>query len=271
MTNNISFPGLGLDFTVNRVAFTLFERPIYWYAIIILTGFLVALAFVYFTCKKRGVEPDTVFDIAFWGLLFGIIGARIYYVIFDPDCLDGNLFNIVKIWEGGLAIYGGIIAAVITATVYCKAKKLPVFKTFDAVAPGLFIGQAVGRWGNFVNTEVYGGVTDSVFRMSINNAAGVHPLFLYESVWNIVGFLIVLFLRDRKKADGQVFFFYLLWYGTGRLFLEGMRQREYILYLIDGKLGISQAVAAICIIVSLIAIIILPKLKNKKSNLQSDF
>lgn len=271
MTNNISFPGLGLDLTVNRIAFTVFGRPIYWYAIIILTGFLVALCFVYFTSKKQGVEPDAVFDIGFWGLFFGIIGARIYYVIFDPDCLDGNILNIVKLWEGGLAIYGGIIAAVITAAIYCKTKKIPMLKTFDAVAPGLFIGQAIGRWGNFVNAEVYGGVTDSLFRMSINNAPGVHPLFLYESAWNIIGFLIVLLLRNKKRADGQVFFFYLLWYGTGRLFLEGMRQREYILYLIDGKLAVSQVVAAICIIVSLTAIILLDVMKNKKSNFKSDF
>lgn len=266
MTNTIAFPALGLEFTINRIAFHIFSKPVYWYALIIMTGFLAALLFVSLTCKKRGVSPDTVFDIAFWGLIFGIIGARIYYVIFDKDCLDGNIFNIIKIWEGGLAIYGGIIAAVITAFVYCKLKKLPVLKTFDVFAPGLLIGQAVGRWGNFVNAEVYGRETDSFLRMSINSAAGVHPLFLYESIWNIVGLILILLFRDKKRADGQVFFFYTLWYGIGRLFLEGMRQPEYILYLIEGKLGISQAVSALIIIISAAAFGVLHKRVKQEKN-----
>ena len=266
MTNTIAFPGLGIELTVNRIAFHIFSHPVYWYALIIMTGFCIALAFVTQTGKKRGVSSDTVFDIAFWGLIFGIIGARIYYVIFDPDCLDGNIFNIVKIWEGGLAIYGGIIAAVIVAIVYCRKKQLPVLKTFDVFAPGLLIGQAVGRWGNFVNAEVFGRETDNILRMSINNEPAVHPLFLYESVWNVIGLIIILIFRDKKRADGQVFFFYTLWYGIGRLFLEGMRRSDYILYLIDGKLGISQAVSAIAIIISAVMIISLGK-KNSMEEL----
>ena len=267
MINTISFPRLGIDLTINRIAFHIFSRPVYWYALIILTGFCIALAFVSATCKKRGVSSDAVFDIAFWGLIFGIIGARIYYVIFDPGCLDGNLFNIVKIWEGGLAIYGGIIAAVAVAFFYCRKHKLPVLKTFDVFAPGLLIGQSIGRWGNFVNAEVFGRETSSIFGMSINSAPPVHPLFLYESVWNAVGLIIILLARDKKKADGQVFFFYTLWYGIGRLFLEGMRQTDYILYLIDGKLGISQAVSAAAIIISLVMIVLLGK-KRKETDLE---
>lgn len=266
MTNTIAFPALGLEFTINRVAFHIFQKPIYWYAIIIMTGFILALLFVSKTCEKRGVSRDTVFDIAFWGLIFGIIGARIYYVIFDPDCLNGNILNIIKLWEGGLAIYGGIIAAVLTALIYCRMKKLPILKTFDVCAPGLLIGQAVGRWGNFVNAEVYGKETASLFRMSINSSAGVHPLFLYESVWNILGFIIILLFRDKKKADGQVFFFYTLWYGIGRLFLEGMRQPEYILYLIDGRLGISQAVSGVMIIFSVIMLAMLQRRTKNNNN-----
>ena len=264
MINNIAFPNLGIEFNVNRIAFHIFQKPIYWYAIIIMTGFLLALLFVSKTCKKRGVSPDTVFDIAFWGLIFGIIGARLYYVIFDPDCLEGNILNIVKLWEGGLAIYGGIIVAVITAVIYCRIKKLPVLKTFDVCAPGLLIGQAVGRWGNFVNAEVYGRETEVLFGMSINGAQCVHPLFLYESVWNVVGLILILLFRDKKKNDGQVFFFYTLWYAIGRLFLEGMRQPEYILYLIDGKLGISQAVSALIIVISAVAFIVLHKRVESK-------
>lgn len=259
MTHNISFPALGLEFTINRIAFHIFGKPIYWYALIILSGFLIALAFVYNTGKKRGVDPESIFDIAFYGLIFGIIGARIYYVIFDPDCLSDGFWNIIKIWEGGLAIYGGIIAAVIVAIVYCKIKKKPVLKTFDVFAPGLFIGQAIGRWGNFVNAEVFGRETNSFLRMCIDSASGVHPLFLYESVWNVIGLIILLLFRDKKRADGQVFLFYILWYGIGRFFLEGMRQPEYILYAVNGKIGISQIVAVICITVSIIGMFFLPK------------
>ncbi len=262
MTNTIGFPGLGLQFEINRVAFNIFGRPIYWYALIILTGFLLAVLFVCRTSKKRGVDPENVFDIAFYGLIFGIICARIYYVIFDPDCLDGNILNIVKIWEGGIAIYGGIIGAVISTVIYCRIKKLPVLKTIDVCAPGLLIGQAIGRWGNFVNAEVFGGEAQNFLRMTINSDNPVHPLFLYESLWNIFGLILILIFRDKKKADGQVFFSYTLWYGVGRLFLEGMRQSEYILYLIDGILGISQVVAGLFIIISVIALIYLGNKKN---------
>lgn len=265
MQNTIGFPGLGLEFNINRIAFTLLGRNVYWYALIILAGFVLGITFVHFTCEKRGVKKDHIFDIAFWGLIFGIAGARIYYCIFDPECLDGNILNVFKLWEGGLAIYGGIIAAVISTSVYCRLKKLPVLKTFDVCCPGLFIGQSIGRWGNFVNAEVFGGKTNSILRMTINGGGGVHPLFLYESLWNVAGLILLTLFRDKKKADGQVFFFYTLWYGIGRLFLEGMRQSEYILYLIDGVLGISQAVSALLIIISLFFMIFL-SINAKKKN-----
>ena len=259
MTNQIGFPALGLDFTIKRVAFHIFNIPIYYYALFILTGFLLGLLFVSLTCKKKGVESDTIFDVAFYGLIFGIIGARIYYCIFDPNAIKDSFWDIFKVWEGGLAIYGGIIGAAISTIIYCKKNKLSVLKVFDVACPGLLIGQSIGRWGNFVNAEVFGRETDSLLRMTINNNPGVHPLFLYESLWNILGFILLIIFRDKRKADGQVFFSYILWYGTGRLFLEGMRQEEYILWLIDQKVGISQVVAAICIILSVIAIVFLQK------------
>lgn len=259
MTNQIGFPGLGLDFTINRVAFHIFNIPIYYYALLILLGFLLGLLFVSLTCKKRGVDADTIFDVAFYGLIFGIIGARIYYCIFDPNAITNSFWDFFKIWEGGIAIYGGIIGAAISTFIYCKKNKLPVLKVFDVACPGLLIGQAIGRWGNFVNAEVFGRETDSFLRMTINNNQGVHPLFLYESLWNILGFILITLFRDKKKADGQVFFSYTLWYGIGRLLLEGMRQEEYILWLIDQKVGISQVVAAICIILSVVAIVFLQK------------
>ncbi|MBE7044207.1 MAG: prolipoprotein diacylglyceryl transferase [Ruminococcaceae bacterium] len=250
MVNVISFPGFGIHLTVNRVAFEVFGKEIFWYALIIMSGFLLGVAFVYHTCSKRGVSKDAVWDVAFYGLIFGLIGARIYYVIFDWESMDGNFWNVFKVWEGGLAIYGGLIGAVLTAYVYCKRKKIAVWKVFDVCAPGLLIGQSIGRWGNFVNAEVYGKATDLPWGMSINGGACVHPLFLYESLWNLLGLVLVILFRDKKKADGQVFLFYLLWYGIGRLFLEGMRESQYILYVIPNILGISQVVAFLAIIFS---------------------
>lgn len=259
MTNVIGFPGLNLEFTINRVAFTLFGKDIFWYALIILTGFFLGVLFVYLDAKKQGINPDHIYDIAFWGLIVGVIFARIYYVIFDPDCLDGNILNIIKIWEGGIAIYGGLIGAVITVLVYCRIKKLPTLKIFDLCSPGLLIGQMIGRYGNFVNAEVFGKETTLPWRMSINGAPGVHPLFLYESLWNLLGFILIFLFRKKKTKDGQIFFFYGLWYGLGRLFLEGMRQSEFILYVIPNLLGISQLVSLILIIISASALIFFKK------------
>ena len=250
MINSISFPKLGIFLNVNRVAFTVLGKPIFWYAIIIVTGFLLGTLFVMRSAKKRGGNPENFLDIALYGLIFGLIGARLYYVIFDPDCLDGNILNIFKIWEGGIAIYGAIIAAVITAYVYCRRHKLAILPTFDLCVQGLFIGQAIGRWGNFVNAEVYGGETALPWGMSINGNTPVHPLFIYESLWNVLGFILVLIYRNRVKNDGRIFFFYIFWYSLGRLFLEGMRQSEYMLMLTD-NIGISQAVALLGIIVGI--------------------
>ena len=265
MTNQIAFPGLGVNLQINRVAFHIFGHPIYWYALILLAGYIGGLIFVSLTCKKRSVSTDNVWDIAFWGLIFGLLGARTYYVLFDPGCLNGNFLNFFKLWDGGIAIYGAVIGAVLSSLIYCKIKKLPVLNVFDVCAPGLLIGQIIGRWGNFVNAEVYGMETNLPWRMTINGGAGVHPLFLYESLWNLLGLVILLLFRDKKKADGQVFFFYCFWYSLGRLFLEGMRQQEYILYLIPEKLGISQVVAFIGIVVSIAVLIILTK-REKKIN-----
>lgn len=260
MTNVISFPGLGnITFNVNRVAFTVFGRDIYWYALIILTGFLSGLCFAYNTAEKRGVKKEHVFDIAFWGLIIGIICARIYYVIFDSSSIDGNIMNVFKIWNGGLAIYGGIIGAVLTVIVYSKIYKLKTMNVFDVCTPGLIIGQIIGRWGNFVNAEVFGKETNILWRMSINGGEGVHPMFLYESLWNLLGLVLILKFRDKKKWDGQVFFFYIIWYGIGRFFMEGMRQEEYILWLIPDVLGISQLVALVAVAVGVCAFVLMRK------------
>lgn len=264
--NIISFPKLGIHLNISPIAFTIGGKAIYWYAIIILTGFLLAVFFCAHSAKKRGVSSEAIFDIGIYGLVFGLIGARIYYVLFDLKSYIDNPIDIFKIWEGGLAIYGGLIGAITTAYVYCRIKKLPTLKIFDECAPGLFIGQIIGRFGNFVNAEVYGGETSSFLGMSINGGAPVHPLFLYEASWNLLGLILMLSLRSKKTADGQVICGYLFWYGLGRLFLEGMRQSEYILYLIEGVLGISQVVSAIIIVASVVFFILITK-KSRRSAL----
>jgi len=261
MRNYIGFPALNLNFNLSRVAFSVFGKEIYWYALCIMAGFLLGLLFITKTCKKRGVNPDHITDIALWGLIFSIICARIYYCIFDWQSI-GGFWGIFKVWEGGIAIYGALIGAILTAYIYCKKKHLNTLNVFDVFVPGLLIGQIIGRWGNFFNAEVYGKETSIFLRMTINGGNGVHPLFLYEGIWNFIGLILVLLFRDKKHKDGQVFFFYIAWYSLGRLFLEGMRQSEYILYLIPNLLGISQVVAFIGIILGIFGIIFLEKRKT---------
>ncbi len=259
--NNISFPEMGISLNISPIAFSIGDKPVFWYAVIILTGFLLAILFVIRDCKKYGVKPENVWDIATIGLIAGIIGARIYYVLFALDEFD-SIWEVFQIWNGGLAIYGGIIAAFISTAIYCRITKLNILNVFDVCCPGLFIGQAVGRWGNFVNTEVYGGTTSLPWGMSINGAASVHPLFLYESLWNVLGLILLILFRKHKKADGQVVCFYVGWYSLGRLFLEGMRDPEYILYAIPGVLGISQIVALVGIIVAVAGAVVLTRHKK---------
>ena len=264
MTNIIGFPGLGLEFTVNRAAFSIGSKDIYWYAIIIACGFILATVFVLTRCEKYKVNRDNVYDIALGGLLCGILGARLYYVIFDFESYKGSFLNVFKIWEGGLAIYGAIIGAVLFAFAYCRRRKLNVLNVFDVCAPGLFIGQAIGRWGNFVNAEVYGKATASFLRMTINGSEGVHPTFLYESLWCLLGLAVVLLLMKNRKFYGEIFFSYILWYSLGRIVFEGIRQSEFILYLIKptetfGGVAISQVVAFLFIISSVIILFILTK------------
>ena len=263
MTNNISFPNLGISVNIDPVALHIGSKNIYWYALIILTGFLLGLLLASSGSEKRGVKKDNVWDIALIGIVAGIICARIYYVLFALDEFKDDPLDVFKIWEGGLAIYGGIIGAIISTCIYCKIQKINLPNVLDVCCPGLLLGQAIGRWGNFVNCEVYGQSTDSLFAMSINGAEPVQPLFLYESLWSLAGVIIMLLLRNKKTKNGQVFFFYLLWYSSGRLVLEGMRNTSYILYLIPDVLGISQFVAALLILISIAGFIYVTRSKKK--------
>ncbi len=263
MTNNIAFPRLGISFYIDPVALRIGSKNIYWYALIILAGFLLGLLLASHNSEKRGIKRDNVWDIALIGIVAGIICARIYYVLFSLDEFKDDPLDVFKIWEGGLAIYGGIIGAVISTTIYCIIKRINLPNALDVCCPGLLLGQCIGRWGNFVNCEVYGQVTDSLFGMSINGADPVQPLFLYESLWSLAGVILILLLRDKKTKNGQVVLFYLFWYSCGRLVLEGMRNTSYILYLIPGVLGISQFVAALLILISAAGFIYVTRSKRR--------
>ena len=252
MTRTVAFPGLGLEFHLNRVAFELFGLPIYWYGVIIAAGFLLAVLFCYKMAPRFGVKSDDVIDLLFFAVPLAIIGARLYYIVFYLDLFRNaggglDLGKMLDIRDGGLAIYGGVIAATLTLIVFCKVKKLNFFAFADVGVFGLLIGQCVGRWGNFVNVEAYGGPTDLPWRMGIDayvNGAWqymeVHPTFFYESAWNLLGFLLLLVgvLRGKRKFDGQIMWGYFLWYGFGRGTIEGLRTDS--LYFFHTPIRISQ-------------------------------
>jgi phosphatidylglycerol:prolipoprotein diacylglycerol transferase len=246
----ISFPLFGSQFVLDPPRyFTVFGRPVYWYAVIIVAGFLLAAFYIMKRRRDFGLTQDHVLDLFIYAIVAGVVGARIYYVIFNPSYYfgPGKWLNIVKVWEGGLAIYGGIIAAVIAVFVYTRVKKLPVGVFFDVGGLGLLIGQAVGRWGNFMNREAFGGETDLPWKMGLTTASGtfyVHPTFLYESLWNVVGLILIhIFSKKNRKYDGQVFLLYLAWYGFGRFIIEGLRTDS--LYLGQTDIRVSQLVAAL--------------------------
>lgn len=256
----IAFPGLGIKaFNINPVAFEIFGKEIYWYGIIIATGLILAYLWALSQANRENIKSDTLIDLIIVGLPAAIICARIYYVIFSWDSYKNNLADIFKIWEGGIAIYGAVIGAFVAGFIYCKVKKLSFYKITDIAAPCFLIGQAVGRWGNFVNVEAYGSQTDLPWRMLIvDENISVHPTFLYESLWNVAGFVILAFLSKKKPFEGFIFYMYLLWYGLGRVWIEGLRTDSLML----GNLRISQLVATVCIIFSIATIIL--KWKNDK-------
>jgi phosphatidylglycerol:prolipoprotein diacylglycerol transferase len=235
--NTVFFPGLGLEFTLNRVAIPIPGHPIYWYGIIIACGFLLAFAYCWRRAPAFGVVREDIVDMLLYAVPLSIIGARIYYIIFYLDLYknaDGslNFLEMVRIWDGGLAIYGAVIAAVITLLVFTRVKGFSFFAWADMGVFGLLIGQCVGRWGNFVNVEAYGGPTSLPWRMGVyqwvNGAwqyAEVHPTFLYESLWNLAGLFVLMVFskKGRRKFDGMLFYMYIAWYGFGRGLIEGLR------------------------------------------------
>ena len=268
MTTTVSFPGIGIQpFSLNRVAFTIGSINVYWYGIIICLGIVLGFAIAYMRMKKIGTSPDDIADIALICVPSSIIGARIYYVLAELENYD-SFYEMIAIWNGGIAIYGAVIAGVISFTLVCRHKKKPLFKMYDCAAPGLILGQIIGRWGNFFNAEAYGiaesydflGKKFDIVSFSENNplrmiidGMTVHPTFLYESLWNLVGFALMNIFFKKKAFDGEVLLWYLTWYGLGRCLIEGLRGDS--LYI--GTLRVSQLLAAICFAAGILTIITL--------------
>lgn len=250
----ITFPFLGEKFTLDfKSYFTLFGWKFHWYGIIIALGFLLASIYAFKRSKQFGLSDDNIVDLLLYAVPIGVIGARLYYIIFYDWSFQGslweNILRIVNIREGGLAIYGGIIFAFIGALIFSKVKKVKLGAVADIAGLGLLIGQAVGRWGNFVNREAFGYKTGVPWKMGLTNQYGTfyyHPTFLYESLWNVLGFILLHFYSKKRKFDGEVFIMYLGWYGLGRLYIEGLRQDS--LFLFGTQLRVSQLVAIICVI-----------------------
>ena len=260
----VSFPKLGLEFDINRVAFSLFGLDIYWYAVLIMTGFILAVLYAWRSVKTFDVRMDPLIDVVLVGLFCGILGARMYYVLFRLDSYN-SLWDMINIRDGGLAIYGGVILAFVSGLIMCKyVEKIEILPVFDIAAIGFLIGQGVGRWGNFMNQEAFGSETGLPWGMysvntyyyevvdGISHKVGpttVHPCFLYESIWCLSGFLLLHFISRRYyKFKGQIFLGYLVWYGLGRMWIEGLRTDS--LWLVENVLKVSQLLAILCVFVA---------------------
>ena len=249
MINNISFPGLfDKTFSVNRAAFTLFGKPIMWYGVILAAAFLLASAYVLRRAPKFNWKSEPFLDMILWGLPAGVIGCRVYYVINEWDYYRANPKEIIAIWNGGLGMYGGIIAAVITVLIYCKRHKTDILSAVDLVGMGFCLAQSIGRWANFINAEAHGGETSLPWGMVINGAAPVHPTFLYESLWTLAGFLFLHWYSKRRKFRGELALMYAGWYGLIRFLLEFLRTDS--LYIGHTGLKASQLLGGACFVVS---------------------
>lgn len=268
---NVSFPGLGLEFTINPVAFQIGDYKIYWYGIIIALGMVLAMLYAFKTAERFEINKDKLFNCVIVGLIFGVIGARLYYVIFEWDRYAGNLLKIIQIHDGGLAIYGGIIGALVSGCIVAKLQKQSILNILDLVGLGFLIGQGIGRWGNFMNQEAFGTPTDLPWRMVSENTGGigVHPCFLYESIWCLLGFVILHFVSKKfYKYHGQIFFMYMVWYGFERMIVEGLRTDSlYMHFSIFGYTPrVSQVLSFAIMVLGIILLAVFGlKLKNKNN------
>lgn len=261
--NTIGFPGMGLSFEINRVAFNLFGKNIYWYGIIIAAALVCAIVYASAEAKKMGLPEETISDVVLFGVPAAIVGARLYYVAFSWDSYKSDYMKIFAVWEGGLAVYGGLAAGILTGMIYCRVKKIRFSQLADCASIAFLIGQCIGRWGNFVNAEAYGTETSLPWRMQITEAGKtmcVHPTFFYEFLWNLAGIVLLSCIKKKKPFSGFLFLVYLIWYGIGRAFIESLRTDSLML----GNLRISQLASVVIAATSVIVIFVkINKIKNE--------
>lgn len=271
--NTVSFPKLNIELPVYSTAFSIFGFEIKWYGILIMLGLLFALIYCFKRMKSFGIDDDRATNVVFAGFIGALICARLYYVIMSWDQFKDDLTSVFMVRDGGLAIYGGIIGAIGIGFIAAKINKVRFMPLLDLVGMGFLIGQSFGRWGNFFNHECYGSNTtlpwgmtspriqaelaaeaDKILELTgvtVNPLQPVHPCFLYESLWCLMGFIILHFYTKHRKFDGELFLIYIGWYGLGRMVIEGLRTDS----LMVGHLRISQLVAGLCVVVSIAAII----------------
>lgn len=279
MVQVISFPGLGIEeITLNRVAFTLFGLPVYWYGVIIAVGFLLGIAYILRRCPEFGLDSDKALDVLLGVAVGGIVGARLYYVIFSGQ--HYTLMDILRVRDGGLAIYGGVIGGFLSGMLMCRWRKVKFLPMADATVGGVILGQAIGRWGNFVNVEAFGSNTAMPWGMAgkpiadylaahqeqlaaqgilVDPSMPVHPTFFYESMWCLAGFVVLAVFVKRRQLDGEVALFYLAWYGMGRAVIEGLRTDSLML----GGFRVSQLLAVLLTVASFALIMRRRSLRRK--------
>ncbi|MCI5993564.1 MAG: prolipoprotein diacylglyceryl transferase [Clostridiales bacterium] len=267
LTSPITFPNLGISVDPSPVALRVFGKDIYWYGIIIAVGFVLAVVYMMYRSKDFGVTSDDTLDLVLWTVPIGVICARLYYCIFYWELYADNPISMLYIWQGGLAIYGAVIGGAVTVVIVSKVKKIKTGVFLDLASMGVLIGQIFGRWGNFMNREAHGSVTDSFFKMGLVDAAGqvtyYHPTFLYESVWNLVGFIGIHFLSKKKrKFDGEVFLLYIGWYGLGRAWIEGLRTDSLMLFSTDIRVSQLVAIVSFVAAAAVLAYVLLKKKPN---------
>ena len=262
---------------MNPVLFKIGNVEIMWYSVLLLIAVIVGISWFLKEGKKHNYPQDFLFNLCFWAIIFGFIGARAYYVIFNWGQYVHDPISIFKIWEGGLAIHGGLLAGFITIVVYCKKYKVRLFKIVDMAVPGIILAQAIGRWGNFFNGEAHGGVVlrstlesfhipDFIIDGMNINGIYYHPTFLYESLWCLLGFIILVLLRHYKYLKvGGLTAFYLIWYSVGRFFIESMRTDSLML----GGFKVAQIVSFVLFIIAILSLMVLSR-KGKFEDLYSE-
>jgi phosphatidylglycerol:prolipoprotein diacylglycerol transferase len=286
MIYHVQFPGLGLDLTVNRVALAIGGFNIYWYGVIIAAGMLLAMLYAFRNAVDYGIDSDRLVDVVAIGTVMAIVCARIYYVAMAPFEYQ-SLWDMIDIRKGGIAIYGAVIGAFVFGGLAAKWRKVPLLPLFDLVSLGFLIGQGIGRWGNFVNQEAFGTNTTLPWGMysegteaylksvqvtlpagvTVDPAAPVHPTFLYESIWCLVGFAVLASFYKKRRFNGQIFLGYIIWYGLGRAWIEGLRTDSLYLFhwtLFGQRIRVSQALSLVMVLVC--AGILVYQFKVKKAD-----